>query len=136
MSDNEMEWVREDAIRILALPVSRWSSRGLYGDGDTREDTYSNGTEADIAGDNALSILDHGPALRRALEVGIVALRADAQFDAYIVALYSGDHARLIELERAFAASFPADPDPSPDAMTPEQVAAAMIADLEARYPA
>lgn len=97
---DERDWTPEDAVRILALPLDRVNAKRLFTrpDTDLRELVYSNGTQADIALDNALELLDHGPVLRRVLEAGVRAL--GAELEPYIVALYSGDRERIVAVER------------------------------------
>lgn len=134
------DWTRQDAIAVLAMPLNRLMYRDYDirrgGDGLGFEDqTYSNGTEQDIARERAYDVLVLGPALRVVLEAGIRALADDLRINRYITALYSGDSDEIRAVEAELRAEEAPDPPPDPNAMTPEQVADAMIADLHARYP-
>jgi hypothetical protein len=121
------DYTRQDAIRVLGIAWDRAS----YGMGIG--ELPSNGTEGDIAFENAVSWMERTPGLRTVLEAGIRALESDALFSDWLVTLYSGDRFSCADKERQLAERFP--PDPELTGMTLDEVADAMIADLHGRYP-
>lgn len=96
-------------------------------------DLPSNGTQGDIAFDNAVSWMEQSPGLRLVLEAGVRALDSDSLYSNWLVSLYSGDREKCLAMERDIERRFA--PDPEPTGMTPDEVADAMIADLHERYP-
>jgi len=121
------DYTRQDAIRVLGIA---WN-RATYG--MDVGDLPSNGTEGDIAMDNAVSWMDRSPGLRVVLEAGIRSLQNNGLFSDWLMTLYSGARDECRTIERNMASDFP--PDPEPEGMTPDEVADAMIADLHERYP-
>lgn len=99
------DWTAYDAENVLALPLFRIARRAIYRregkPADTREDVYSNGIDHEVAVDDAVVVLDHGPMLRRVLHAGVRALAEDEAFQRYVAALASGDHEAIVAEERA-----------------------------------
>jgi hypothetical protein len=121
------DYTRQDAIRVLGIAWNRATYDMDVGD------LPSNGTEGDIAMDNAVAWMYRSPGLRVVLEAGLRSLQNDGPFSDWLMTLYSGAREDCRRIEREMAAHFP--PDAEPEGMTPDEVADAMIADLHARYP-
>jgi hypothetical protein len=122
------EWVHGDAIRVMGIGLFRQVN------GESAGELPWNGTEGDIRFGEADDLLDRTPGLRYVIEAGIRALHDDSRFTDWLVTLYSGERDRCRPLEAVLAGALAKPPDPVPGAMTPDQVADALIADLHERY--
>lgn len=102
-SRESQDWTAADALRILALPLDRYTHCNEYGGvepDDWKESVYSNGTQAEYAYARAERVLDNGPVLRKVLEAGVRALADDKQVQHYIYGLYAGDEDAIVGPER------------------------------------
>ena len=123
------EYVHGDAIRVMGIGLFRQVNR------DESGELPSNGTEGDIQFGEADDLLDRTPGLRYVIEAGVRALHDDSRFTDWLVTLYSGQRDRCRSTEAELAQHLAKPPEPVPGAMTPDEVADALIADLHERYP-
>lgn len=100
MTPEPKDWTEYDATNILALPLYRMGLRRIMP--DLTEDAqskhvYSNGTEHEMAQDDAEYLMTLGPVLRQVLYAGVRAL--SAEIEGYAMALASGDHEAIVAIE-------------------------------------
>lgn len=93
------EWDEFDAVDVVALPLERLRETRLYAS-DRTEAVYSNGQQHDAARAEAERLLAQSPVLKRVVLEGVRALRGEAWFDGYVLALGSGDRDAILTTER------------------------------------
>ncbi len=115
------DWTRSNAIRVTGIALFRQVYKDEIGE------LPANGTMGEIAFEDADDLFIRCPGLRYVVEAGIRALTEDKAFQSWLTTIYSGERERCLSTERALAATFPPDPEPDPNAMTPDEIVAAMI---------